>query len=107
VGDRRHQIGKHRVSDNLYLMVRPAKGGGTRASWVFRYETSAGRRRQGRNMGLGSANDFTLAEARDRARRQRQLLADRVDPLQERRARGAGGQAAGPATTTVGPRARH
>lgn len=87
VAQLRHRVGKHRVSDNLYLLVREAKDGGTRASWVFRYEVNDGGRRRGRNMGLGSAKDFTLAEARDRARKQRQLLADKIDPLQERRAR--------------------
>jgi integrase len=37
-------------------------------------------------MGLGSAADFTLKEARERARLQRQLLADRIDPLIGKRA---------------------
>jgi integrase len=79
----RHRVGMHRVSDNLYLMVRPARGGGTRASWVFRYEADG----VAHNMGLGSFSVFTLAEAKDRARKQRQLLADGIDPLQDQRAR--------------------
>ena len=41
-------------------------------------------------MGLGDINTFSLKEARERARAQRQLLADKVDPLAERnKARGA------------------
>jgi integrase len=37
-------------------------------------------------MGLGSAATFTLAEARERALAARKLLADKIDPLQMRRA---------------------
>src|SRR6516165_8564224 len=46
-------------------------------SWVLRYE------RHGREhmMGLGSAADYNLKEARERARAARQLLGDGVDPL--------------------------
>jgi integrase len=82
----RKKPGATRCAANLYLLVRASKsGGGLRASWVFRYEVSAGGKRVGRHMGLGSANDFTLAEARERARKQRQLLAEGVDPLEARR----------------------
>ena len=35
-------------------------------------------------MGLGSVKAFTLKEARERARRQRQLLADGIDPIEHR-----------------------
>jgi integrase len=86
VGQLRKKPGAHRVSPNLYLLVRPAEsGGGLRSSWVFRYETSAGGRRKGKHLGLGSAADFTLAEARERARKQRQMLAEGIDPLQAKR----------------------
>ena len=46
-------------------------------SWVLRYE------RHGREhmMGLGSAADYNLKEARERARAARQLLGDGLDPL--------------------------
>lgn len=55
--------------------------------WVFRY-TKDGR---AHHMGLGDLQTFTLAEARQRARRARQQLADGLDPLEEkRRARQAG-----------------
>jgi uncharacterized protein YbcC (UPF0753/DUF2309 family) len=43
-------------------------------------------RRKKRWLGLGSAATFSLEEARQRARRARQLLADKIDPLEARRA---------------------
>jgi len=66
----------------LYLQVSPTGS----KSWVFRYAI-AGRKR---DMGLGSLMTFTLAEARDRARKMRQLVADGIDPIDQRNAtRGA------------------
>lgn len=61
---------------NLWLQVSTW---GTR-SWVFRFARD-GRERK---MGLGSINDFSLAEARERARAARQLLADGRDPIEAR-----------------------
>jgi integrase len=58
----------------LYLQVGPT---GTK-SWLLRYE-HGGRERW---HGLGSARDFSLAEARKRARAKRQLLADGLDPIE-------------------------
>lgn len=63
---------------NLWLQVAP---GGSK-SWVFRF-TLTGKQRE---MGLGSATTFTLAEARDRAQAARKLLTDGIDPLEARRA---------------------
>ena len=60
----------------LYLQVSPA---GTK-SWLFRYRLH-GRMRE---MGLGSFKDFSLAEARERSRLQRQLVADKIDPIEQR-----------------------
>ena len=57
----------------LYLHVSP-KGA---KSWIFRY--SAGGRR--REMGLGSADDYTLEQARQRAADQRKLVTNGQDPL--------------------------
>jgi integrase len=48
----------------------------------LRYEL----RRKKRWLGLGSVATFSLEEARQRARRARQLLADKIDPLEARRA---------------------
>jgi integrase len=79
----RRKPGAYRVAANLYLLVRPSEsGGGLRASWVFRYEVQEGGVRKGKHMGLGSASVFSLAEAKERARKQRQLLAEGIDPLQ-------------------------
>lgn len=60
----------------LYLQVSPTGS----KSWVFRYAI-AGRKR---HMGLGSLDTFTLAEARERARKMRQLVADGTDPIDQR-----------------------
>jgi integrase len=49
-------------------------------SWVFRFK-SGGRLRE---MGLGSIATFSLKEARERARACRQLVADGLDPIEER-----------------------
>jgi integrase len=57
----------------LYLQITPAGS----KSYVLRYQL----RGQERWMGLGGAAEFTLSEARARARAARQLLADRIDPL--------------------------
>lgn len=70
--------GYHADGAGLYLLVTPA---GT-ASWVFRF-TLRGRKRE---MGLGAATTFTLAEARERAADARRLLADGLDPIEYRRA---------------------
>lgn len=65
---------------NLYLQVADVDGKGPTKSWILRYMV-AGRARK---MGLGSVNDFSLAEARERARQARQQLADGVDPIEAR-----------------------
>jgi integrase len=62
----------------LYLQVS-ARGA---KSWLLRYEID-GRKRW---MGLGSASVFNLREARERARSARQKIADKIDPLELRRA---------------------
>jgi integrase len=67
--------GMHAVGDNLYLQV---KNGG--ASWVLRYMLD----QKARYMGLGSFRNWTLADARERAREQRKLLDDGRDPLDVR-----------------------
>lgn len=61
----------------LYLQVSPTGS----KSWILRY-VLAGKPRE---MGLGSFVTFTLADARQRAREKRQLLADGVDPIEARR----------------------
>ncbi|HEU0215461.1 MAG TPA: integrase family protein, partial [Stellaceae bacterium] len=69
--------GLHADGGGLYLRV----GGAGSRSWIFRY-------RQGpklHDVGGGSYEDFTLAEARDWAREQRRLRRDGLDPLTEKR----------------------
>ncbi len=61
----------------LYLQV--ARGGSK--SWIFKFKVAG----KAREMGLGSVNTFSLAEARERAREQRQKLADGIDPIAAKR----------------------
>ena len=61
----------------LYLQVSAS---GSR-SWIFRYTLN----KKTREMGMGSLDDFSLAEARERTRRYRQILADGHDPIEYRR----------------------
>jgi hypothetical protein len=50
-------------------------------SWVLRYKIG-GRKRE---MGLGSVNVYSLAEARQQARIQQQLIHQGIDPIQRRK----------------------
>ncbi|GJD47018.1 Prophage integrase IntS [Methylobacterium cerastii] len=52
-------------------------------SWIFRFTLDG----KARAMGLGSANTFSLVEARDRARECRKLTAERLDPIEARAGR--------------------
>jgi integrase len=65
-------------SRGLYLQVGRS---GTK-SWLLRYELGG----RERFMGLGALSDFTLKEARERARAKRQLLTDGIDPIEQKRA---------------------
>src|SRR5262245_16595468 len=70
----------------LYLqLMRSVSGDAMNKSWLFKYELR-GRRHE---MGLGSLQDFSLAEARQRHRPLRQQVSDGIDPLAERRQRNA------------------
>jgi len=62
----------------LYVQVKGPKN----RSWLLRYERG-GRERW---MGLGSLTVFNLTEARERARKCRQQIADGIDPLEARTA---------------------
>jgi Arm domain-containing DNA-binding protein len=66
------------IGHGLYLQVLSANN----RSWLLRYEF----RGHKRWMGLGSIATFSLDEARARARQARQLLADGIDPLEQRKA---------------------
>jgi integrase len=73
------QPGRFADGGGLYLQVSQV-GDGITKSWLFRYMLD-GRARQ---MGLGSLKDFTLKEARERARVARQKIADGIDPIEAR-----------------------
>lgn len=70
--------GYHADGGGLYLCI---KASGAK-SWIFRYRFGG----KEHEMGLGSLNTFSLADARERAMEQRKLLADGKDPLGFKRA---------------------
>jgi len=73
--------GRHADGGGLYLQIADGSKGATR-SWLFRYMIDG----RAREMGLGACNDFTLEEARERARKARQQKSDGIDPLEARAA---------------------
>lgn len=68
--------GMHAAGDGLYLRVR-SKGA---ASWVFRFMLNG----KAKNMGLGSTDGLTLAEAKAEAMNLRTQVAKGIDPLQQK-----------------------
>ena len=70
------KAGYHADGAGLYLQVLES---GAR-SWVLKY-TLFGRKRE---MGLGSCKTYTIDEARERARKYRQLVDDGIDPIAQR-----------------------
>lgn len=70
------QPGRYADGDGLYLQIGP---NGAKA-WLFRYQLDG----RERFMGLGSVKAFSLKEARERARKARQLHADGIDPIEHR-----------------------
>ena len=73
--------GLHGDGGGLYLQVSDTGA----KSWLFRFMIAG----KAWEMGLGSLSTFNLAEARERARAQRQLLADGIDPIDHRKAQQA------------------
>ena len=65
------------MGGGLWLQVGPTRA----KAWLFRYMIDG----RARAMGLGSAETFSLKEARERARAARQMLADGKDPLEVKR----------------------
>src|SRR5262249_25026219 len=64
-------------------------GGVTNKSWVFRYaipEKRRNGRQKERQMGLGSLNTISIAEAREKALNCRKLRDQGIDPIEARRA---------------------
>ncbi|WP_454914146.1 tyrosine-type recombinase/integrase [Variovorax gossypii] len=76
VRSKNKEPGYYLDGNGLYLQVSKA---GSR-SWIFRYTLQG----KAREMGLGSLDTFGLAQARERAQRARQLLADGIDPIDKR-----------------------
>ena len=72
--------GKYSDGGNLYLIVSPS---GSR-KWVLRF-TWRGRARE---MGLGSADGVSLADAREKAAGARRTIARGLDPISERKRTG-------------------
>jgi integrase len=69
--------GRYADGHGLYLQVTNQHN----KSWLLRYQ----RGNREHWVGLGPLHAFSLDEARERARKQRQLLADGIDPLQAKR----------------------
>jgi integrase len=78
----RAKRGWHNDGGGLYLRVEVNKDGkGRKCWWVYRYG------RQGRRYhGLGAAGTISLSQAREQARRCRQLLLEGADPIAAGRA---------------------
>jgi integrase len=72
--------GRYGDGGGLWLQVTDGAGGPTKA-WLFRFMLNG----KARQMGLGSVDSFSLAEARDRARKARQLVTDGIDPIEAKR----------------------
>ncbi len=70
--------GRHHIDDNLYLDVK-ARG---RPSWLFRYVSPSGRRR---DMSLGPFPHVTLAAVNEQVTNWRSVLANGEDPLEVRK----------------------
>lgn len=98
------QPGMYGDGGGLYLQV---KGDGKKQiskSWIFRYRlnghTSSLGKPLAREMGLGSFDTWSLTEARERARQQRQLLDEGKDPIEVRKTQEQASALAKAKTTT-------
>jgi integrase len=83
--------GFHAVGDVAGLLLRVDKSGAR--SWILRYTTGETRLAKSgkpykvrRDHGLGGYPDTSLAMARDKARKVRELLAEGIDPLSQKKA---------------------
>jgi len=76
------EVGLHNDGSGLYLQISGKKG----CSWIYRYKSNG--RRTPRDMGLGPASTSSprLSEAREQAKKARDLLAKEIDPIEARRA---------------------
>ncbi|MEL7029342.1 MAG: integrase arm-type DNA-binding domain-containing protein, partial [Pseudomonadota bacterium] len=67
----------------LYLQSTVGRSGVINSSWVLRYQSPNGRRRE---MGLGRLTEVSLAQARVKAEEARKLVREGVDPIEKREA---------------------
>jgi AcrR family transcriptional regulator len=74
--------GKYADGGKLYLQVKEQADGRITKSWVFRYVSVAGQRRE---MGLGSLADVGLIAARAKRAECQALLDSGLDPIEQRR----------------------
>jgi integrase len=88
--------GMHCDGGGLYLQAVLGAGGVTRKSWLFRFAEN-GRERQ---MGLGSLDNVSLAQARDKAAECRRLRQEGIDPIEARDAQRAAAAAENAKTMT-------
>jgi integrase len=82
---RSNKLGRHADGGGLYLDVSAGSNGSINKSWIFRYADN-GRQHE---MGLGSLQTVSLAEAREKALECRKLRLENVDPLEHKRAQRA------------------
>jgi len=75
---RAKEPGRFADGAGLYLVVTATRS----RNWCFRYHVHG----KAHELGLGACHTVTLAEAREKARRLRNQLLDKLDPLAERRA---------------------
>jgi integrase len=83
--------GVHADGGGLYLQATKAANGTISKSWIFRFATGrvvtskAGQtRHEERQMGLGSVDAVSLAQAREKAAECRSLRAQSIDPIEAR-----------------------
>lgn len=77
---RAKEKGLYADGGGLYLQLSAAGS----KSWIFRYRMNG--RKTPRDMGLGSLDTVTLAEARDKATEARKSILDGKDPIEARKA---------------------
>ncbi len=83
--------GYHADGGGLFLQVQTKKDESVARCWVVRYRAPTGRMRE---MGLGTLDQVTLADARTKAIEARRKAANGTDPIEERDAQRAASRAA-------------
>lgn len=73
-----NQPGKYADGAGLFLRVVETSGGGVAKSWVFRYRLHG----KQHDLGLGKLATWDLAEARERAKKCRQMVHEGQDPVE-------------------------